>query len=263
MKNFWHNSNLINNYLKKYEQLLIFFDFDGTLAPISPTWELTKLPEKTRSLIKKLIKNPNIYPVIISGRPLDDVKRKTGIPGIDLSGNHGLEWEIDGKYHNSTDLNHIKPTFSKIKELLNKLKNKYNGVLIEDKKITIAVHFRLLKEKYNEEFLSKVKNFLNKYQGKEINYTLGKKVIDIKPNTDWNKGGFCKYYINELKEKLQKQFGVIYIGDDTTDEDAFKVLKNEITIRVGHAVNSSAGYYLNDQTEVNKFIQFINSTFYN
>ena len=93
----------------------------------------------------------------------------------------------------------------------------------------------------------------------KIKINKGKKVFEIKPSTEWNKG----YAVLWLLERLATSHGEkdilpIYIGDDATDEDAFKVLKKRgITIFVGRPKKSSADYFLNNTGEVIDFLKRI------
>lgn len=261
MRNIWEHTDEIKKIREKIPNLLIFLDFDGTLAPISQTWELTVFSQKTKNVLKKLLRNPSVDPVIISGRSLEDIKRRIGIPGIIYSGNHGLEWEFDGKYEKINLSNKAKKVLAQLKRLTGRLKYKYPGVLTEDKIFTYAIHYRLLNTEYISAFRSEIKQIFNKCTGHEISVIEGKKVYDVRPNMSWTKGDFCKFLIGKINRKNIRDSGIIYIGDDTTDEDAFRRLKDAVTIRVGWKEKSAAKYFLENQKQVVELLSFINKIY--
>jgi HAD superfamily hydrolase (TIGR01484 family) len=82
----------------------------------------------------------------------------------------------------------------------------------------------------------------------------GKKVLELIPNTSWDKGKATLYILQRLKEDCLP----IYIGDDKTDEDAFRYIHdNGITVRVGRSRKTLAHYYLKRQREVSEFLRRI------
>jgi trehalose 6-phosphate phosphatase len=83
----------------------------------------------------------------------------------------------------------------------------------------------------------------------------GKKIIDIRPRISWTKG-----HAVELITKHHQEYPIIYIGDDCTDEDAFRILRNAITILVSkRRIPSAAQYYLKNVGEVVSFLRDLNS----
>lgn len=128
------------------------------------------------------------------------------------------------------------------------------GVLLEDKGLTLSVHYRDVMGIFSEELEAVVKSIVNHCKEKFI-MTCGKKVYDIRPNINWDKGrGLLK--LTQLLDK--KGTFKIYIGDDRTDEDAFRVMgKRDISIRVGYKRSSLASYYLKDPKEVVSFLQHL------
>lgn len=125
---------------------------------------------------------------------------------------------------------------------------------MEDKGLTLSVHYRNVMGIFSEEIEAVVKSIVNHCK-KEFIMTHGKKVCDIRPNINWDKGrGLLK-----LTQSLDKKGTFkIYIGDDRTDEDAFRVMgKEDFAIRVGYKRNSLASYYLKDPKEVVSFLQHL------
>ena len=82
----------------------------------------------------------------------------------------------------------------------------------------------------------------------------GLQVIEIRPRVDWNKGTAVRWIqrVNGSANTLS-----LYIGDDATDEDAFAALPEGVTIRVGHAKETAARYYLDEQKSVTHFLAWL------
>ncbi|NOY09784.1 MAG: trehalose-phosphatase [Spirochaetes bacterium] len=247
-KYFFNNSSLIKGELDRHK-LFLFLDYDGTLTPIVESPEKAILSEETRSLIMRLKKR---FPVaIISGRTLRDIRERVGIKELIYAGNHGAEiW--DGKK------TFVSPGFSadtdQLKDFLNRLNKALfhiQGILIEDKGITASIHYRKIRIKYLEEFLNIFRSIANGYR-EAFGITNGKKVFEIRPLNMWNKGDAVGW----IWKNLGKDRFPVYIGDDTTDEDAFRVLKGSgITVSIG--CSSVAGYYLKNQKDVKELLLFL------
>ncbi len=236
---------------------LIFLDYDGTLTPIVKKPHLAKLTAKQKSFLKKLAENPDVLITIVSGRKLADVKKLVGIANIFYAGNHGFE--ISGP---KTNIIHpkaqaSKPILKKIKKALTSAVKGIKGALVEDKTYTLSLHYRLVKSKDHKKLEKIFKNIISPYlKSKTIRITHGKKVFEVRPNVDWNKGQAVRWLIKKLGKG--KKYTPIYIGDDTTDEDAFKLLKKKgVTLRVGKIKETSAKNFLKDINDVYKFLKIL------
>ncbi|MEW6007720.1 MAG: trehalose-phosphatase [bacterium] len=236
--------------------LFLFLDYDGTLTPIGETPDKTVISKERRSLLNKLSKSPHCRVAIISGRSLSDIKTLIGLKNIIYAGNHGLEikgLKIKFSSHLKSIIRHI------YEDLANKL-SKIKGILIEDKGLTISVHYRLVDEKDIKEFLNIFNEITNPYLAcDKIKIDAGKKVYEIKPPVAWDKGKAVLWLIARQKFLSgENNIFPIYIGDDVTDEDAFLALKDKgLTVFVGERGVSKAGYYLNNTEEVIEFIRRI------
>jgi trehalose 6-phosphate phosphatase len=126
--------------LERYaaSNLLVGFDFDGTLAPIVAAPERAHMRPVTRRLLKAVAAR---YPcVVISGRSRDDlVHRLRGIPIVHVSGNHGLEpWAEEPRY--------IRQTERWVQQLSPRLAP-FSGIVIENKTYSISIHYRAARNK--------------------------------------------------------------------------------------------------------------------
>jgi len=245
--------------VKASTYILLLSDYDGTLTPIVSRPEDAILPSSTKDELNKLAEQPSFKIGIISGRPLSEVKTMVGIKEIYYAGNHGLE--IEGP-----DLKFINPLAQKarteLKEIVQQLRNKLNnikGIIIEDKGLSLSVHYRMVKED-EEKLIAEIYHQVTSpwLQEGKIRITSGKKVFEIRPPIDWHKGKAVEAIIKELKiDTNSEQWLTLYLGDDTTDEDAFKVIHQPRgwSIFVGQKNNqSNAEYFLNSASEVSDFL---------
>lgn len=249
MKYIFDKIRAVNDLLGK-KKVLLMLDYDGTVVPIAKTPSQAILSASSRKIFEKTAKNPRIKLAFISGRSLSEIKKMAGINGIFYAGNHGLEIEgprtrfVHGKAHElSADLRTVF-------EHLSKKLCGYKGVLIEDKNLSISIHFRLASAADEKNIKAEVKAAVD--QGK-FRLSGGKKVLEIRPKEKWDKGNAANFLADKFKS-----FFPVYIGDDRTDEDAFSALKNKgLTIFVGRPGKSAAHYFVKDHKEVMRFLKTI------
>jgi alpha,alpha-trehalose-phosphate synthase [UDP-forming]/trehalose-phosphatase len=227
----------------------LFLDYDGTLSPIVELPDKAIISRETLSLIKRLKKHMPI--AVISGRSMMDIRERISVKGIIYAGNHGAEiWDGKKTVINQQSLsnNHL------LSEFLYKLKKELShiyGVLIEDKGITASIHFRRMKTKNIPEFFDIFSKISENYKN-SFRITPGKKVFEIRPIDAWNKGEAVEW----IMENMGSRKVPIYLGDDTTDEDAYKVISGKgISICIGGS--SETEYYLKNQEEVKDFLLFL------
>ncbi|OGE18798.1 trehalose-phosphatase [Candidatus Daviesbacteria bacterium RIFCSPHIGHO2_02_FULL_41_10] len=259
MRDLWQNLRKITALLENDKPKLLLFDFDGTLAPIAKSPREAKLSPKTKSLLQQLSAKKDVYLAIVSGRRLDDIKARIGLSNIIYGGNHGLEGEILGEKYSFPIPNKMFRDLRTIKDQLDKLATKFNGVLVEDKGLTLSFHYRLAEEKLIAEITSLINEVLQPFvTNQSVSVMVGKKVTDISPNVNWNKGCFASLIIDRITERIKTSPVVIIIGDDKTDENVFRMFDKGISIRVGTSSRSKAKYKLRDTQEVFEFLKYIN-----
>lgn len=242
------------------KRILLFLDYDGTLTPIAETPEKAVISHETRELVRRLSESDRCSLAIISGRALKEIKKIVGINGLIYVGNHGLEIEGPKIKFESPVSPRFKFVLKELKNALSKNFLKINGAFVEDKGLTLSIHYRL-SSKIDELALRNILYEISQpyLVKKEIALTRGKKIFEIKPPIRWDKGKACLWLLARQRFILKgKEIIPIYIGDDVTDEDAFCALKGKgLTVFVGKAALSSAKYYLNDTGEVIKFLRTI------
>ncbi len=233
---------------------VLLTDYDGTLTPIVQRPEDALIPSDVRDLLKRLAA---VCPVgVVSGRALDDVKGMVGVDGIYYAGNHGFEIEGPGVKLTKPEAERSRPVIDEVcSEIKRRLEN-FDGMILEEKGPTASVHYRMVAEDRVQELKEIVDEVVGpKVESGELRVTRGKKVVELRPPIDWDKGRTVEW----LTEVIGKERGEVYpisLGDDATDEDAFRALKGKgLSVLVaGGARKSEAEYLLRDVEEVKEFL---------
>ncbi|HLD82466.1 MAG TPA: trehalose-phosphatase [Candidatus Omnitrophota bacterium] len=240
--------------------ILLFLDFDGTLSPIADTPAKATIPKETIQLLKGLSRQPQFKLVIISGRALKDLKEKIGLGNIVYVGNHGLELEGPKLKFEAQVSSAYKSLLKQIKSYFYKELSSVKGIFIEDKGLSLSLHYRLAEKKDIARVKSIFQEAVSSHLVKnKIKIYSGKMVSEIRPPAAWDKGRMALWILYRQKFILKGEpLLPIYVGDDITDEDAFKALRGKgVTIFVGRPKPSFAQYYLKDTNEVAEFLKFL------
>lgn len=219
--------------------VLAAFDFDGTLAPIVPRPEDAALRPGTQRLMNELASLCSC--IVVTGRGREDMRRKLhGIPLKEIIGNHGIE-----PWHASAEMvlavKHWLP-------ILTQGLGEFPGVLVEDKRFSITVHYRNARDKRTAR--KAVLDIARTLPGaKRVG---GKQVVNILTETAPGKG----LAVQRARMKLHCD-KVIYVGDEKTDEDVFALARGGqfLTIRVGPSKTSAAQFYIRDQREIDRLLR--------
>jgi trehalose 6-phosphate phosphatase len=219
--------------------VLLAFDFDGTLAPIAPTPGEARMRPCTQQLLSAIAVR---YPcVVISGRALDDVAgHLSGVPVWHLFGNHGLECGTVRR-----------PPAAETRIWVDRLRHELSahpGVVVEDKGLTVTVHYRGAEDR--QEAMVAIDDAVKRLPGARV--VGGKEAVNLLPAGDAGKGV-------ALREALRRFacHSAIYIGDDASDEDAFAAAGPDrvLGIRVGAASASAARYHVETQADIDTLLQ--------
>lgn len=242
--------------------VILCLDYDGTLTPIVAMPDDALLPIENKSILESLAKNPLCLLAIVSGRALADVKEKVNIKNIMYIGNHGLE--IDGPQLHFKSLASLqeKVSLDRLKNELDKGLSSIEGVWIEDKGLTLSVHYRKVHEA-DEPLVKKIfQKICSPYViEKRIRITEGKKVLEIRPPIEWDKGNALLWLLTKERlahepEHRSADVVPIFIGDDVTDEDALAAIAGKgVGVVVGEGSHSKAEYFLNNTHEVTAFLK--------
>jgi trehalose-phosphatase len=125
------------------------------------------------------------------------------------------------------------------------------GVLIEDKGLTASVHFRMVLANDLGDFFHLFNLTLKKYESL-FRITSGKKVFEIRPVHAWNKGDAVAWIIDAMGGEGMP----LYVGDDVTDEDAFRAVRESgISVSIGGCLG--AAFHLKSQDDVRRMLEFV------
>ncbi len=222
---------------------LFAFDLDGTLAPIVDDPSRIKIPKEVREQLTNLSR---VAPVaIISGRACADARSHLGFHPLFVIGNHGAEGLPGRETEEEAFRRRCSQWQSQLETLLPQGSD--DGIVIENKGTTLSLHYRRAENrevaaKKIIEIIRQLKPFPRRIAGKCVE--------NILPDEAPRKG-----------EALLQLMGLtgclkaVYVGDDATDEDVFRLSHDAIRgIRVGCEGRSLADFCLSEQKEIHDLL---------
>lgn len=244
----------IEDLIKVAPRLFLGLDYDGVLAAMAPRPEDAQPTKEICALLTHLSHLPTVAVVLSSGRTIADLSTLLPIPGLTYIGAHGLSIHTPSGESIAllppdafvAELTHLRQAAETI--ILDQ-----PGCHLEDKGQVLALHYRLAPPATGERVIQQFAAAVAEYQRKGCALDLihGNKVIEVRP-CSINKGNAVQVLLNREEHATLP----VYIGDDTTDEDAFLALQNRgVTILVADPPRSSAArYYLKNPEEVLQFL---------
>ena len=218
--------------------VLLAFDYDGTLAPIVPDRGRAAMRETTRLLLEELAR---LYPcIVVSGRAHHDAMARVRGAGVhEVVGNHGLEpWHATAK---------LEAEVGGWRRFLEERLAGLHGVEIEDKVYSLAIHYRRAPQKERARAaIMEAASALDR-----VRIIGGKQVVNLLPEGAPHKG----IAVERERARLECDTA-IYVGDDETDEDVFALDDpgRLLTIRVGRG-RSLAAYFIGGQTRIDELLE--------
>ncbi|SFP98568.1 trehalose-phosphatase [Tranquillimonas alkanivorans] len=236
----------------------VFLDYDGTLTPIVARPDLAVLSDDMRRAVQRLA---GLCPVaIVSGRDRADVERLVGLDGLIYAGSHGFD--IAGP--DGLRIEHDKgAAFSaavgRAAERLTAGLADIGGALVEPKRFAVAVHYRQVAEADVRKVERVVDDVIAAVP--ELKKTHGKKVFELRPRFDWDKGKAVLWLLDAL-DLDRPEVLPIYVGDDETDEDAFRALtaRGSGIVVADHDRPSAARYRLETVEDVGHLLDALAET---
>jgi len=199
----------------------VFLDYDGTLTSIVDDPAAAVLPPATRRSIERLAVRVPV--AVVSGRDLRDVKALVGVEGIHYAGSHGFEvLAPDGTLHRQGEA--YLPALARGAEALERRIAGDSGAWIERKTFAIAVHYRVRED---PGVGTRIERAVDEVVAGEprLRKTGGKRIFELRPALAWDKGTAVLSILAMLTRSAREDFVPIYVGDDVTDEDAFRALR--------------------------------------
>ncbi|CAH8254533.1 unnamed protein product [Arabidopsis lyrata] len=248
----------------KGKQIVMFLDYDGTLSPIVENPDRAYMSDEMREAVKGVAR---YFPTaIVTGRCRDKVRRFVKLPGLYYAGSHGMDIKGPSKKtkHNKNNkgvlfqaANEFLPMIDQVSKCLVEKMRDIEGANVENNKFCVSVHYRCVDQKDWALVAEHVTSILSEYP--KLRLTQGRKVLEIRPTIKWDKGKALEFLLESLGFANSNDVLPIYIGDDRTDEDAFKVLKRKgqgFGILVSKVPKeTSATYSLQQPSEVGEFLQ--------
>ncbi|KAL6132130.1 hypothetical protein ACLB2K_070501 [Fragaria x ananassa] len=258
----------------KGKRIVVFLDYDGTLSPIVDDPDRAFMSSEMRAAVREVAK---YFPTaVISGRSRDKVKGFVQLSNVYYAGSHGMDIMVPSKPLKPCDAKNqatastldkesdmlfqpakrFLPAIQEIRIVLDEIARKIEGARVEDNRFCISVHYRNVREEDYDILEEKVKAVIETYP--EFHLTRGKKVLEVRPSIEWNKGHALEYLLDTLGFSNSGDVLPLYIGDDRTDEDAFKVIEARgqgFPIIVSSTPKETkAAYSLHDPSEVLTFL---------
>jgi trehalose-phosphatase len=222
--------------------LLLCLDFDGTLSEIVPHPANARPLGGLGEVLTALTRDPGrIRVAIISGREIAEVRRLLGVErGILFAGTHGLEIVgVDGVSRLVPGLEAAERDLAAARAWLGHNVATTDGFVIEDKRVAIAVHYRMVDPALARERCAALQGFVEA-KTPALHILRGKMIDELLPRGVGGKGGAIRALLREAAEPKSVP---VYFGDDTTDEDAFRQIRDDgIGVLVGSPRPSWARY---------------------
>ncbi len=195
--------------------LAVFLDFDGTLTPVVGRPDQACLSASMREAVRALAERCSV--AVVSGRDRANVEEKVGLEGLIYAGSHGFDIAAPGGsvFEACTE---YRDALEKASQKLGRALSGLGGALIETKRCALAVHYRQVAGKDTHRIEDAVHAIVA--EDKSLRLTTGKKVYEILPAIDWNKGRAVRWILDNMVTDGAAPVPV-YMGDDRTDEDAF------------------------------------------
>jgi trehalose 6-phosphate synthase/phosphatase len=246
-------------WLAQRRGVALFLDYDGTLTPIAAHPDAAQLSDAARQILDQAARTPNLDTVIVSGRSLADIQRLVGVSGLTYVGNHGFEIDGPGITYRHEGIERFLPSLAAAAEDLAALG--IEGAWIEHKGATLAYHVRQVAEgqRRGAERAAELV-----FRRRRLSVTFGKCLVEGRPAVNWHKGQAVLYVlVHRHGADWPARLRALYIGDDLTDEDAFRSLRG-----IGRSIcvasapppgGTSADYRLPDPEAVLQFLRWLAS----
>lgn len=239
------------------KRVVIFIDYDGTLTPIVSRPDQAMLSESIRHALQRLARQTTV--TILSGRDRASAEKMVGLAELYYAGSHGFDISgPDGFRHENEQGRTLLPELDTAAAELEEAIKPFSGAWVDRKRYAVAVHNRQVRDAWLPNLEKAVAEIAARHP--KLRLTSGKRIQELRPDIDWNKGRALRWLLKTLK--LDGDDVVpLFIGDDVTDEDAFAEIEEDgVGVRVGHdVVETRARYMLRDTDEVRRFLERLHS----
>jgi trehalose 6-phosphate phosphatase len=239
--------------------VVVFLDYDGTLTPIVDRPQDAIISENMREVVRGLARRCTVC--VVSGRDRPVVQSLMGVDDLVVAGSHGFDiWSPEGGAIEREEGSSFAGLLDQVTATVREHVASVKGALVEPKKSSVAVHYRLVEEREWPRIKAIVDAVLAAHP-EGLRVTPGKMVYEIQPKLDWDKGRAVLYLLEAL-DLDREDVLPLYLGDDITDEHAFGALSGRgVGILVADPADpevagrgTAADYVLGDTQEVERFL---------
>ena len=238
-------------------RVLFLSDYDGTLAEFDPDPTIPRPTRQTAELLCKLARRTDISFGIVSGRRVSDLRTRTQLPSrVYLAGLHGMEIEVGARRWQHPDLDAARQYVRSLYERLDDI-GSIPGLVLEDKHASVAVHVRAVAPELQATAITKADRCAEEWlvSGKLRRLT-GSFVVEYLPNIAAHKGDATRWIAADVAERCNQAVWTVFVGDDVTDEDAFKAIDNGIGVLVGSR-DTHASHRVADPNDVCSLLDWL------
>ncbi|MBI2469689.1 MAG: trehalose-phosphatase [Planctomycetes bacterium] len=247
MKYLFENIQAVNELLHAKKNVILLTDFDGTLTPIRKHPDLAALSEEIRQILINISQDKAIFLGIITGRSLKQIKKLVQVQDILYVANHGIELEGPGIRSTCPEAKKARSTLWHVYMKLFKSLRHIEGIYVEDKGLSVSLHYRTVKKRCDVEQVSRTLHGITKpFLDRNMLFVhTGKMVYEIRPPVKWNKASAIQWLLTHyFPSEFSEEALLIYLGDDKADIEVFDSLRGKgLTVFVGNPANVSAAEY--------------------
>ena len=215
--------------------LVVLSDFDGTLASFDVDPSAPQLDDDTRHVLETLASRDGVTVGLVSGRRVDDLARRTQLPGnVYLAGLHGMEIRHGNHAWHHPDLVDSHELIDRVADAMNAAFGNVLGVRLEHKGVSLTVHVRAVESTRRKDVLQTAIDVARPWlDSDELKVLDASEAVELLPNIAWNKGDAVRWIVDDVETHARQKAWCIFFGDDVTDEEAFRAVRDGLTVVVG------------------------------
>jgi trehalose 6-phosphate phosphatase len=237
---------------KRGASLVLLFDYDGTLVPIVEHPSGAVLSRETRYRLEQLALTPSVHVGVLSGRAIDDLQDRVGIPGAYYAGTSGLEMSFGRSAIVQPEGARAAPLVAAAVTSIRHALAGYAGAWVEHKPLGLTVHYRGVTPDRIDAVRMKVGEALEPFSD-TLRAVDGAMAIEITPDLGWTKGTALRMIVEHVRGPAVLP---LYAGDDANDADALLAAADlgGVAIGVGPNAPATAQYHLADPLSLGCFL---------
>ncbi|MBI4355152.1 MAG: trehalose-phosphatase [Candidatus Omnitrophica bacterium] len=240
--------------VRRARRLLLMLDYDGVLTPLVRHPRIARLPAAHRRLLRQLSRQPGTTVGVLSGRKLSELRAMVGVRGLIYGGNHGLELTGPVGRFVHPEARRSAALIRQLARHLAQAVGTIPGAWVEPKTLSLSLHYRGVRPgqraRLQQLFYRVVGPLVRQ---RRVRVTTGKRILEVRPPVAWDKGRALWWL---LQRPSLRGAVPVFIGDDLTDEDAFRAIRRRgVGIRVGPVLRTAARYRLRSPREVAELLR--------